>query len=207
MLSQYANSPVIVNLVNGVVEQINNAQTIDDWFRIVFDLRTATGFGLDLWGKILNQSRRFQFLDENNNVVDVYLQGEQTVDGVHYTDAQMEDMYRTVLFFRAFSYITNCSIKSMNELLQFYFKEKSVYVYEIGTMEIEVVFRFFINKPEKAIFASELFPKPTGVGLNFRYIPDGEWLGFFEEGSDPTEPDKQPFAPMDIKPFYPYDKD
>ena len=206
MLAQYANSPVIVKLTEGIKEQLDNTKTIDDWFRVVFDLRTATGFGLDIWGKILNQSRRFQFLDENDNLVDVYLEGAQTVDGVAYTAEQMEELYRDVLFFKAFSYITNCTIKSMNDLMRFYFEDKVVFVYEIGTMAIEVVFRFFVNKLEKAIFASELFPKPTGVGMNFRFIEDGAWMGFFEDGSDPTEPDKQPFAPYDNKPFYPYDK-
>ena len=54
MLAQYANSPILVSLVEGLQEQINNAKTMEDWFRIVFDLRTAKGFGLDIWGKILN---------------------------------------------------------------------------------------------------------------------------------------------------------
>lgn len=206
MLSQYANSPIFVKLTNGINEQLSNAKTMEDWYRLVFNLRTAQGYGLDIWGKILNQGRRFSYLDSNDNVIDVYLKGEQTVEGVHYTATEIEELYRTVLFFKAFSYVTNCSIKNLNDLLQFFFIDKMVYVYEIGVMEIEVVFRFFLKKLEKAIFTSELFPKPTGVGLNFRFIPDGEWLGFFEEGSDPSEPDKQPFSPLDNKPFYPYDE-
>ena len=211
MLSQYANSPVFVKLVNGIKDQLDNSKTLNDWYNIVFNLKTATGFGLDIWGKILNQSRRVSY-DDNGTTVNVYLQGAQTVDGVSYTAEQMEDLYRTVLFFRAFSYITNCTVKSLNELLLFYFNDytsdtesgknkKIVYVYELGTMSIEVVFRFFINKLEKAIFTSDLFPKPTGVRLQFRYIPNGEWFGFYMSGKTATE---QPFSPFDNRPFYPY---
>lgn len=201
MLSQYANSPTIVKLVEGIKGELNNAQTIGDWFRLVFNLKTAYGAGLDIWGKILDQSRRFIYTDSENNKFDVYLQGEQTIDGVHYSAEEIEEKYRMILFFKSFSYITNSSIKSLNDLLQFYFEDKSVYVYEIDTMVIGVVFRFFVSKLEKAIFASDIFPKPTGVGLNFYYIENGQWFGFYDNGHSIIE---QPFAPFDESPFYPY---
>lgn len=209
MLSQYANSPTIVKLVNGINEQLNNAQTIEDWFRIVFDLRTATGFGLDIWGKILNQSRRFQYVDENNQTVDVYLQGNQTVDGVDYTAEQMDNFYRTALFLKAFSYIADTSLKNINDMLNFYFnmtseegREGKAFAYNIGTMAIEIVFTFFMPKLEKAILTSDLFPTPAGVQLNYRFIPNGAWLGFYDENAE--NPEDQPFAPFNHKPFYPY---
>lgn len=207
MLAQYANSPVLVKLVNGINEQLNNAQTIEDWFRIVFDLRTATGFGLDIWGKILNQSRRFQYVDENNQTVDVYLQGDQTFDGVSYTAEQMDEFYRSALFLRAFSYISDTSLKNINDLLHFYFnvtgsEEKKVYAYNVGTMAIEIVFEFFMPKLEQAILMSDLFPSPAGVQLNYRFVPKGAWLGFYDENAE--TPEEQPFAPFNHKPFYPY---
>lgn len=209
MLAQYANSPKLVSLVQGLQEQFNNAQTIEDWLRIVFDLRTATGFGLDIWGKILNQSRRFEYVDENQQVVKVYLQGAQTVGGVDYTAEQMDEFYRTALFLKAFSYISDCSLKNMNDLLYFYFNstadgtspDKKAYAYNVGTMAIEIVFEFFMPKLEQAILTSDLFPTPAGVDVNYRFIPKGAWLGFYMAGKTATE---QPFAPFDHKPFYPY---
>lgn len=204
MLSQYANSPKFVKLVEGLKEQFSNAKTMEDWFNIVFNMKTASGFGLDIWGLILNRSRLLYYKDTDGNEQSIYLRGEQTIGGETYTAEQIEETYRMLLFFTAFSYITNSTLKNFNDLLRFYFPpEKRCYVQEIGTMAIELVFGFFPTLLEKIIFASELFPKPTGVGLNFRFIPEGEWFGFFVEDKIPTE---QPFAPFNYKPFYPYNE-
>lgn len=209
MLAQYANSPTIVNLVNGINEQLNNAQTIEDWFRLVFNLKTAQGYGLDIWGKILNQSRRFKYIDENEQEQEVYLQGAQTIGGVSYTSEQIEEKYRMILFFKSFSYSSNHTISSLNNLLNFFFQEqlndekKTVKVIDYGTMVIEVFFNFFVEKLDKAIIMSDLFPHPTGVKVNYRFVPNGEWFGFYEDGKIATE---QPFAPFNHKPFYDYEE-
>ena len=201
MLSQYANSPKFVKLVEGLKAHISNASTIDEWIRVVYDLKTASGYGLDVWGVILNQGRLLYYT-ENGVEKSVYLKGAQTIGGESYTDEQMEGYYRMLLFFKAFSYVTNSTLKSFNDLLRFYFEDKMVYVQEIGTMAIELVFEFFPTTLEQIIFASELFPKPTGVSLNFRFIPKGEWFGFFDP--EAATPEDQPFAPFNHKPFYPY---
>lgn len=203
MLSQYANSPVFVSLINGLREQISNAETINEWINVVYNLKTASGIGLDLWGLILNQSRLLYYKDEYGIQRSVYLRGAQTIGSEDYTEEQIEGYYRMLLFFRAFSYVTNSTLKSFNDLLRFYFEDKKVFVQEIGTMVIELVFRFFPTTLEKIIFASDLFPKPTGVGLNFRFIPSGEWFGFFDKNV--VNPEDQPFAPFNHKPFYPYE--
>ena len=204
MISQYANSPKFVKLVEGMRSAFNEAQTIEDWFNIVYNLKTASGFGLDVWGLILNQSRLLYYTDEGVEKT-VYLKGSQTVGGEDYTAEQIEEYYRMLLFFKAFSYITNSTVKSFNDLLRFYFPpEKLVYVQEIGTMAIELNFEFFPTTLERIIFASELFPKPAGVGLRFRFIPKGAWFGFFDENA--ALPEDQPFAPFNHKPFYPYEE-
>lgn len=209
MLAQYANSPTIVKLVNGINQQLDNAQTIEDWFRLVFNLKTAQGYGLDIWGKILNQSRRFKYIDENEQEQDIYLQGAQTIGGVSYTAEQIDEKYRMILFFKSFSYVGNYTLESLNELLNFFFQnqlndeKKTVKVIDYGTMAIEVFFNFFIEKLDKAIITSDLFPHPTGVKVNYRFVPNGEWFGFYADGKTATE---QPFAPFDHKPFYDYEE-
>lgn len=209
MLAQYANSPTIVKLVTGINEQLNNAKTIEDWYRLVFNLKTAQGYGLDIWGKILNQSRRFKYIDENEQEQEIYLQGAQTIGGVSYTADQIEEKYRMILFFRSFSYVGNCTLQSLNTMLNFFFlsqlnnENKIVRVIDYGTMAIEAYFSFFVEKLDKAIITSDLFPHPTGVKVNFRFVPNGEWFGFFMSGKSAIE---QPFAPFDHKPFYDYEE-
>ena len=93
MLSQYANSPIYVSLLNGLKDQFDNSKTLEDWFRVVFNIKTASGYGLDIWGKILNVSR--------------YVNMQVGEDTIKYLE---DPLYRQVLFFRAMSNITNCSV-------------------------------------------------------------------------------------------------
>lgn len=201
MISQYANSPKFVSLVGGLTGIFNNAKTLQDWYNIVFNLKTAVGYGLDIWGIILNQGRLFYYTDPESGVQEsVYLKGTQTIDGIQYTETQIEEIYRQVLFLKAMSNITNATISSLNQMLQFYYQGRGrVYVIEYGTMEIRYVFEFYVSKLEKAIFTSDVMPKPTGVLASFEYIPPHEYFGFFVSGLTASN---QPYAPIDQKPFY-----
>lgn len=202
-LSQYANSRVYMNLYNGLSNIFSNAKTLEDWYNIVFNLKTASGYGLDIWGNILNQGRQFSY-DDNGTTVYVFLGGEQTIDGITYSAEYMEGMYRMVLFLKALTHITNCTLASLNSLLQYYFKDRidpennqNVYVINYGTMAIRYVFQFYVSKIEQSIFTSDVMPRPTGVLANFEFVPYGQYFGFFVEGEE-----TQPYTPFDNKPFF-----
>lgn len=201
MISQYANSPKFIALVSGLRNIFSNAKTLGDWFNVVFNLKTATGFGLDIWGEILNQGRLFYYVNpDSGNTESVYLKGAQTVDGVSYTSNQIEELYRSVLFLKAMSNITNSTLASLNQMLQFYFANRGrVYVIEPDVMHIRYVFEFYVSKLEKAIFTSNIMPKPTGVKTYFEWIPIHEYFGFFVNN---LTAENQPYAPIDQKPFY-----
>jgi len=202
MISQYANSPKIVKLVDGLTGMFSNAKLIKDWFDIVYNLKTAKGFGLDIWGRILNQGRNFVYTNPVSGVeTDYYLRGNMTIDGTYFSADQIEDTYRTILFMKALSYITNATENSLNELLQFYFSERGgkCYVIQYGTMKIRYVFEFPVNKLEKSIFTSDVMPKPTGVGISYEYMPKNSYLGFYVNS---LSSDNQFWTPFDNKPFY-----
>lgn len=200
MISQYANSPKFVALVNSLRGVFNNAKLISDWFNIVYNIKTAKGFGLDIWGKILNQGRNFTYTNQTTGVqTNYYLEGELTVDGTVFSAEEIEEIYRKVLFMKAMSLITNATEKSLNELLQFYFEGRRVYVIQYDTMKLRYVFEVPVNKLEKSIFTSGLLPKPTGVGATFEYLPKNSYFGFYVNSRAQND---QYWAPFDNKPFY-----
>lgn len=200
MISQYANSPKIVALVDGLRAMFSNAKLISDWYNIVYNIKTAKGFGLDVWGLILNQSRNFTYTNPNTGVqTDYYLQGDLIIDGVNYTAQQIEEIYRKVLFMRAMSLITNATEKSINDLLQFYFDGRRVYVIQYDTMKLRYVFEVPVSNLEKSIFTSGLLPKPTGVGATFVYLPKNSYFGFYVNS---RAQNNQYWTPFDNKPFY-----
>ena len=200
MISQYANSPKFVALVDGLRAMFNNAKLIGDWYNIVYNLKTAKGFGLDIWGKILNQGCSFKYTNQTTGVVtEYYLKGEITVDGTTFSAEEVEELYRKILFMKVISLITNATDKSLNELLQFYFDGRRVYVIQYDTMKLRYVFEIAVNKLEKSIFTSGLLPKPTGVGATFVYLPKNQYFGFYVNSREQND---QYWAPFDNKPFY-----
>lgn len=203
MLSQYANSPKYVSLAEGLARVIDNSSVLNNWYNIFFNIKTAKGVGLDIWGKILNKDRKFVY-----NGDELYLGGEQTIDGIHFSAEDMDNLYRKILMMTAMGNVGNFSISQINNaVLAVFADEGRCYCLEVmderggqvvrtGTMKIRFVFEFYANKLFKAIIESGLMPHPTGVGMEYQYLPFGEYMGFEVDGEDP-----QPFAPFDIKPF------
>ena len=200
-ISQYANSPRFEKLRSGLVNIFDKDKTLQDWFRIVFNLKTAQGFGLDIWGIILNQGRSFVYYNTDTQQDEyVYLQGAQTVDGVYYSEEEIEEMYRQVLFLKAMSNITNATLKSLNDMLLYYYQDRGrAYALNFGTMEIRFVFEFPVNKLEKAIFSSNIMPRPTGVLANLEWLTLGKYFGFIVPNVIPAD---QSYKPFDQGTFY-----
>ena len=200
MISQYANSPKFVALVDGLRAMFNNAKLISDWYNIVYNIKTAKGFGLDIWGKILNQGRSFVYVDPDSGTeTEYYLQGELTVDGATFSANEVEEIYRKVLFMKTISLITNATDKSLNELIQYYFNGRRCYVIQYDTMKLRYVFEVPVSNLEKSIFTSGLLPKPTGVGATFVYLPKNSYFGFYVNSKAQNN---QYWTPFDNKPFY-----
>lgn len=57
ILSQYSSSPTIGSLIEGWNQALDPSTLIDAWYADVWDLDTAQGYGLDVWGRIVGVSR------------------------------------------------------------------------------------------------------------------------------------------------------
>ena len=192
LIGQYANSPVMLKLANGLGTLFDESGFIENWYNVIFNLGTAVGYGLDIWGLILNRSREF-----NYNGVKYYLQGAQTIGNVTFTAEQMENLYRKILQLTAMRYIGNASLSSLNTLLQFIFKEDGeCYCLEYeAAMHIRYVFRFYLNDVQKAVIET-IDPHPSGVITSYEYLPAGTYFGFI------VRQEEQPYLPFDNGPFY-----
>lgn len=194
LVGQYANSPVMLKLANGLGTLFDDSPFIKNWYDVVFNLETATGYGLDVWGAILNRSREFVYNGDR-----YYLQGAQTIGGVTFTAEQMENLYRQVLQLTAMRYVGNASISSLNTLIQFIFKDEGeCYCLEYGTMQIRYVFRFYLDKVKQAIIET-IDPHPSGVGSSYEYLPSQTYFGFVVRNVSGLN---QPYLPFDNGPFY-----
>ncbi len=51
LISQYADSPTLVQLINNMDDYINPDADFDAFYDFVWNVETAQGFGLDIWGQ------------------------------------------------------------------------------------------------------------------------------------------------------------
>ena len=57
VVSQYGNSPTITSLIESFNDAVDPSSNIDNFYTWVWDVSSAQGFGLDIWGRIVGVSR------------------------------------------------------------------------------------------------------------------------------------------------------
>lgn len=175
IISQYGNSPTITQLVKNIDAYIDPRADIDNFYNLVWNVDTATGFGLDIWGRIVNVSRLLQIPKEekyfgfNEASPGVYPYGE----GVFYDPTQSatqtyslsDDAYRKLIYAKALANIISTNPSSINQLLQNMFSDRGrCYVNDLGSMSMRYTFEFVLTPLEFAIVTqSGVFPRPAGV--------------------------------------------
>lgn len=171
ILSEYAQSPVIRQIIAFFAQWLDPASRFDAYYRDVRDIMTAGTYGLDVWGRILNVSRVLAVPD------DVYLGFAQDTNalpfgfGIWYSGgrssanvALTNDAYRTLLLAKAALNITNASAPAVNAILLALFGQG--YVEDNGDMTIVYHFDDDLTPVQTAIiYQSGVLPKPAGVSF------------------------------------------
>lgn len=171
VLSEYANSPVMMRLVNYFAEWLDPASRFQQFYEDIWNIETAKGFGLDIWGRILGVNRVLQV------PVGEYLGFESDADaqpfghGIFYSGSRAtnnvaltDQAYRTLLLAKAALNITDASIPSINAILLDLFGDG--YVRDNLDMTITYVFSVALTPLQTAIvYQSGVLPKPCGVSF------------------------------------------
>lgn len=168
---------VIINKVVDGINQLIQDKLVDgaDDLAIQSSVRTATGVWLDHIGNRVKLPRPYVFADNGNwfgfdgNGVgfDQLPFTPGTEDGVPISD----DAYRKLIILRGGQLLTDCSIPSMNAILEGAF-ESGHYI-DNGDMTLDVILDTSLSQ-EIIIYTVEagLITKPAGVRINEIYIQD-----------------------------------
>lgn len=171
ILSQYANSPILLKLVRFFIEWFASGDRFDAWYRDVWNTATAKGYGLDLWGRILGVTRVLEVpagvylgfeQDEQARPFGfgILYRGGRSTNSAALTDAA----YRLLLLAKAALNITDGSTPSTNKILIALFGDG--YVRDNGDLTITYVFSRTLTPVETAIiYQSGAIPKPIGVSF------------------------------------------
>ncbi|MFP3277333.1 MAG: DUF2612 domain-containing protein [Paraburkholderia sp.] len=205
ILSQYANSPTLVQLIQNMDGYIDPSADIDAFYNLIWNVDTAVGMGLDIWGKIvgLDNGRKLTIPSAEINFgfsqagtasaapfgSGVFSSGQQATQ----TYLLGDDAFRTLILAKALANICDGSIQSMNRLLQNLFAGRGrCYVNDLGNMQMRYTFEFYLQPWEKAIVTqSGALPRPTGVLASILEVDLPNVFGFREAGTMSAAPFNQ----------------
>jgi hypothetical protein len=202
IISQYSNSPTLVQLVKNIDGYIDPSADIDAFYSNIWNIDSAVGKGLDIWGKIVGLDNG-RILKIPSAEIDLGFSEAGTLSatpfgsGVFYSGNPInqnyslsDDAFRTLILVKALANITDGSIPSYNRLLQNLFAGRGrCYVNDLGNMQMRYTFEFYLQPFEMAIMTqSGALPRPTGVLASIVQVPVPNIFGFSEAGSASAAP-------------------
>lgn len=127
LVSQYATSPTLVQLIRSFDEAVSPDYDLEQFYRYIWNIgRTALGYGLDVWGRIVGVDRVLQvavgnwfgFAEATNLSAQPFGQGA-FYSGVPLTEsyALTDQAFLLLIFAKAATNITDCSIPAINQVL------------------------------------------------------------------------------------------
>ena len=174
--SQYANSPVLLDMVHYFSNWLDLGNRFGEFYALVWNIDTAVGHGLDVWGRILGVSRVIQVPAGD------YLGFEQQAEaqtfghgilfrGVALTDSTSltDEAFRVLLLAKAALNITDASAPSINRILLALFGDG--YVRDNLDMTMTYVFSVPLDPVQTSIiFNSGVLPRPCGVSATVETV-------------------------------------
>lgn len=193
ILSQFANSPTILSLINSFSSAVDPSANIDAFYELVWNIETAEGYGLDVWGRIVGVQR---VLEVPGGVIDFGFEEAGDVSAAPFNQGVFfngtpatsnftlsDDAFRTLILAKALANISQSNIHAYNTILMSLFPNRgNAFVTDSGSMQMNLVFMFPLQPFEIAILLqSGAFSPPTGVGFNVM-VAATPTFGFAEAG-------------------------
>ncbi len=174
ILWQYDNAPVLKSLITQKDEWYDENLN-GFWEKIVSDflnINTATDWGLNLWGKILQVKRLYN------------VNGEQI--------SLNTDLYRRLILGKLQLIRSNGTVPEINKYLNFVFSPYSTatafagFVQDMRDMTVVYIFNFDPTDEELAlIYSRDILPTPAGVQDKIYLMPENAIFGFDGTGFQP----------------------
>lgn len=175
VISQYANSPTIIALIEAFLGWINPGYSFDQFYDLIWNIDTAQGYGLDIWGRIVGVGRVLQV-----SGTAYYFGFEEATTGYGFNQEPFyggggvtsnftlsDSAYRQLILSKALANICDGSIPAINQILiNLFGAYGNAYVVDNENMSFVYHFTFPLNPVQTAIvYNSGVLPKPAGVSM------------------------------------------
>jgi hypothetical protein len=172
IISQYAASPTLVQLVEDMDAYVDPAVDFDAFYDYVWNVATAVGWGLDVWGRIVGVGRVVQIPTGDPLFGFTEGAGEPFGQGTFFsgtggTDnyALSDAAYRTLIYAKALSNICDGSMAAINQIMRNLFPGRgNCYCTDGANMTMTYTFDFALTAVELAVVSQTgVLAKPAGV--------------------------------------------
>jgi hypothetical protein len=203
IISQYANSPRLGLLIQSLNDNLDQTNNLNSFYSLIWNVNTAVGFGLDIWGRIVGVTRvlaisssalNFGFQDGLTGMAAdtapfgqaPFYPGATTTTNYTLSDPA----FRLLILVKAAANIAAANPATLNALLtQLFAGRGKAYVNDYCNMTLRYTFEFYLLPYELAILTGGgVLPRPAGVGATLLQAPPGSTFGFAEAGTASAAP-------------------
>lgn len=176
IISQFSSAPSLLQLIDNFNQYFNTRANIDSFYANIWNIDTATKYGLTVWGNIVGVTNvvqipvstpYFGFLSNIEFGAKGFNQAPfwNGVGSLLQNFTLSDDDFRTLILAKALSNITNGSIPAINQILLNLFPSRgNCYVTDGQDMTMTYTFDFALSTVELAIVTQTgVLPKPVGV--------------------------------------------
>lgn len=136
IISQYANSAILTTLIENMNQWIDPRVNLEAFYNLIWNVDTAEGYGLDVWGRIVGinrvlqvrSSKFFGWQEGGSASYDPWGGPGSESDGTGWSPwfadeffyepyTLTDQQYRTLIFAKALSNICDSSIPVINQML------------------------------------------------------------------------------------------
>jgi hypothetical protein len=175
VISQYANSPILLKLIENLTGYIDPTSNLDAFYKYIWNVDTAQGIGLDIWGRIVGVSRVLRLPGSEkyfgfSEATDMYPFNEGIFFGggtLTNNFALSDNAYRRLILAKALANICDGSIRAINQILINLFSDYgNCYVTDGNDMTMTYTFGGSLSVVDFAIVSqSGVLPRPAGVSV------------------------------------------
>lgn len=139
IISQYANSDILTRLILNLFEYLDQTRNFEAFYDLIWNVDTAEGYGLDVWGRIVGVNRILQVPSGEWWGYEEATPGSYTFgQAAYYSGASLtsnfrlsDQAYRLLIMTKAAANITDGSIPAINRILMTLFPNRgNAYVTE-----------------------------------------------------------------------------
>lgn len=179
IIAQYANSPILASWIESFNDAMDMTVPLENFYDFVWNVATAKGWGLDVWGRIVGAQRAIQipgnvqffgFNEAGASWTGFDSGGGFYSGGSITTNYVLADGdFRKLILAKAAGNISDGSIVSVNNILMTLFRNRpgSCYVADGLDMTLTYTFHFPLTPAEVAIVSQlDVLPNAAGVVVN-----------------------------------------